>query len=309
MKKLVTIILSIWATSSFAQSTNQAHFSVVQGLSTDGKASKKNDYYFSFNLFSGTINNLNGAEIGSLYNQNNGNMTGFQSSGLVNYTKGTVKGYQTAGLANVAEDVKGVQHAGLSNHAKNVVGVQTSGIINQAKTLKGFQLGLINVAETVEKGGGIGLLNLYKNGYREVELSVSDYQNIGVSFKSGMQHIYTIVNVGYKTTSHPLLSSGLGIGQVYKLKRGLFFKPELIWYNYYQDDFKFNSSSQASHLKVGIMKRMGNFGITLSPSVYYANIPKNLEGTLTKTSKLKPLSQTNKGRFGYGLSLGISWLK
>ncbi|MCP9767224.1 hypothetical protein EGI22_04830 [Lacihabitans sp. LS3-19] len=310
MKKLTTIIFTVWAMNSHAQNEKQAHISVVQGVSTEGKESRNTDYFFSFNLFSGVVHSINGAEIGTLYNQNDGNMMGFQTSGLVNYTKGAVKGYQVAGISNISGNVVGCQNAGISNHAKNVSGIQISGIFNQAKTLRGLQIGLINVAETVEKGGGIGLVNLYKNGgYREVELSVADYQNIGLSFKSGTKRIYSIMNAGYNFTPQALFSTGIGLGQIYQLKRNTFFKPEIIWYNYVTDDFKFSKTTQSAHLKLGFMQKVGNVGITLSPSIYYAGIPKNLEGALTEISELKYFSQTDKGRWGYGLSLGIAILK
>ena len=310
MKKLTTIILTIWAMQAVAQNTKPVHISVVQGVSTDGKESRNNDYSFSFNLFSGTVNSVRGVEIGSLYNQNEGDMTGYQTSGLVNYTKGVVKGYQTAGISNVSGDVVGFQSAGISNHARNVTGVQNAGIYNQAKVLKGLQIGLINVAETVEKGGGIGLVNLYKNGgYREVELSVADYQNIGFSFKSGTRRIYTIVNLGYSFAPKPLLSSGLGLGQLYNLKGNTFLKPELIIYSYTPDDFKFEQSVNATRLKLGLMKRIGNVGITLSPSLYFSRVSTISPEEVSEISVFEPVTIGKIGSWGYGLSFGVSFLK
>lgn len=325
MKKTIIIILSAWATTSVAQNTKPMHISVVQGVSTEGNESKNNDYYFSFNLFSGTVRNIKGVEIGSLYNQNDGDMTGFQASGLLNITKGNVKGYQTAGLTNVSGSVIGFQEAGLSNHAKNVYGVQASGVVNtahyvkgaqlagvynQAKTLKGLQVGLINVADSVERGGGIGLINLYKKGgYREIEVSVADYQNVGLSYKSGTKKLYSILNIGYNYNPETLFSTGFGIGRIVELRRNLFFKPEIIWYNYINDDFNFNTTVNSGHLKVGIMKQVGKLGLTLSPSIYYANTPKGFEGKMARISKIEPFSQTDNSRWGYGVSFGIAFLK
>lgn len=309
MKKAIIFLLSVGAMKGNAQ-TKPVHISVVQGVSTQGKESKDNDYHFSFNLFSGTTNSIKGVEIGSIYNQNNGDMTGFQSSGLINITKGHVKGYQTAGITNVSGSVVGVQNAGISNHAQDVKGIQIAGIFNSAKTLTGYQIGLINVAESVEKGGGIGLVNLYKKGgYREVELSTADYQNVGLSFKSGTKTIYTILNVGYNFTPESLFSTGAGIGKILDLKQNWAFKPEIIWYNYVTDDFNFNTSTHSSHFKFGLMKKIGKIGITLSPSIYYANIPRNLEGSLTKISSIQPFSQTKNGRWGFGIGLGVAFLK
>lgn len=324
MKKAIIIILTALATNVFAQ-TKKVHISVMQGISIQGSGSKDTDYVFSFNLFSGAVRSIKGVEIGSLYNQNEEDMTGFQCSGLINFTKGRVKGYQTAGLSNISGTVIGWQEAGLSNHAKELIGIQTSGIVNiaqyvrglqltgicnKAKTLKGYQIGLINMADSVEKGGGIGLVNLYKKGgYREIEVSAADYQHIGLSFKSGIRALYSIVNIGYNFNPKSLFSIGAGFGRLTQLKNNWFFKPEILWYNYVTDDFSFNTSTHSSHFKLGIMKKVGKMGFTVSPSIYYANIPRNLEGILTEISSIKPFAQAKNGRWGYGLSFGISFLK
>lgn len=325
MKKVIITILSMGIINSYAQTTKPVHISVVQGVSTEGKESKNTDYGFSFNLFSGTANSIKGVEIGSFFNQNEGSMTGLQASGLVNFTKGNVTGFQASGLTNVSGSVLGFQNAGLSNHAKDVQGIQISGIANtaadvkglqitgiynQAKTLKGLQIGLVNKADSVEKGGGIGLINIYKKGgYREFEFSAADFQNAGISFKSGTKTIYSIFNVGYNFNPTSLMSTGFGIGSLRTIGNNLYFKPEIIWYNYITDDFKFNSSTNASHLKLGFMKKVGNIGLSLYPSVYYANIAKDIESKLTEISKIKPMSQTKAGRWGYGIGFGIGFLK
>ncbi len=324
MKKAIIFISIVWAIKSNAQVDKQFHFSVVQSISTDGKASKENDYYASFNLLSGTVKSIEGTEIGTLYNQNMGNMTGFQASGLMNNTKGYVNGYQlaglinfsgnvrgfqNAGLINLAENSQGVQMAGIANTAKKVKGLQLSGIFNRANSLNGYQVGLINVADSVVKGGGIGLLNFYrKGGYRELEISFSDYQNIGLSYKSGVKSLYTIVSVGYNFLEESLYNAGLGIGGTTKLKENWYFKPEIVWYNYITNDLTFNTSTQSTHLKLGIMKKMEKISVSLYPSIYYANIPKGKEGDLTKISPLQPFSSNSKGRYGFGLGIGIGFL-
>lgn len=48
MKKAIIFILIVCAFNSNAQVDKQFHFSVVQSVSTDGKASKEKDYYASF---------------------------------------------------------------------------------------------------------------------------------------------------------------------------------------------------------------------------------------------------------------------
>jgi hypothetical protein len=325
MKKTIIPILSLGVINGYAQTTKPIHFSIIQSVSTEGKESKNTDYYFSINMFSGTVKSIKGVEIGSLYNQNENDMEGFQASGLANLTKGNVMGYQTAGIANISGSVIGLQTSGISNHAKDLVGIQISGIANiankvnglqisgicnKAKTLKGLQIGLINQADNVEKGGGIGMINLYKTGgYREIEITFADYQNIGLSYKSGTKAFYSIVNIGYNIKPTSLLSSGFGIGNLRIIGKNLFFKPEIIWYNYVAEDFKFKNATSSSHLKLGFMKKMGKIGISLYPSVYYANIGKKPEGKFTEISQLKSISQNENGRWGFGLGLGLAFLK
>ena len=217
---------------------------------------------------------------------------------------------QNAGISNHVKNVQGIQISGIANTADDVKGLQITGIYNQAKALKGFQIGLINMADSVEKGGGIGLVNIYKKGgYREIEISAADFQNAGISFKSGTKVIYSIFNMGYNFTPTGLLSTGFGIGSLRTIGNNLYFKPEIILYNYITDNFKFRSSTNTSHLKLGLMKKVGKIGLSLYPSVYYANIAKGLEGELTEISQIKPLSQTKTARWGYGIGFGISFLK
>jgi hypothetical protein len=213
---------------------------------------------------------------------------------------------QSAGLTNFSSNMQGLQLAGILNKAENVKGLQISGIYNRTKRLKGIQVGLINKADTIENSFGIGVLNFYKNGYKEIELTAGDYQNIGVSFRSGTHILYTIINIGYNFGPNQLFSSGVGLGSLRKLKGSFYLKPELVYYYYVFNDLKFKSNIKSTHFKAGLMYRIKNTGITFMPSLYYANIPGNLQNQITKLSFVKELSQTNNSRWGYGLSIGIS---
>jgi hypothetical protein len=129
MKKAITLILPFWVSVTNAQTTPQPfHFSVVQSVGADGIDSKNRDYRFSLYLFSGTVDSIEGVELDTLLNQNEGGMTGFKSSPLIHLTKGTVTGSQTAGLTDVLGDVRGFQNGGLSNHPRNIEGVQAAGL-------------------------------------------------------------------------------------------------------------------------------------------------------------------------------------
>ena len=328
MKLLFLGLFSAATQLLYAQSAPEPrpiHVSLVPSVSTDGRASQTNTYRFSLNLFSGTVGGIRGVELGTIWNQNRGDLVGVQCSGILNRTKGTVTGYQTAGITNVSGSVVGVQEAGISNHAKDVTGLQLAGILNvatdvtgvqiggvmnRAKRLKGLQIGLINVVDSVADGGVIGLINIVrKNGYREIELSTADYQTIGISYKSGVRTLYTILSAGYNVEPRPLVSVGLGIGRVMTLNAHWHLKPELVAYTYLTDRFDTDLSTQATHLRLGVMRTVGKVGFTITPSVYYAAIPRGLEGDLTEISFIRPIAQTRRGRVGGGISLGISLLK
>ncbi len=115
--------------------------------------------------------------------------------------------------------------------------------------------------------------------------------------------------MGYNFLGTPLFSVGAGIGSLTGLGSNWFFKPEIVWYSYLTKDLSFNTATQSSHLRLGIMKRANKLAFTLYPSVYYANIPKGLEGELTKIGEFKPFEQNKHGQFGFGLGLGVALLK
>jgi hypothetical protein len=324
MKYLSFIIVLFVSTNLFSQTVTPLHFSVVHGLSTDGRESKETDYRFSLNLISGRVHSIKGVEMGAIFNQNDGDMTGIQMAGMVNRTHRTVTGYQYAGFSNISGDVYGWQQSGLSNHASNVTGVQITGVVNTAKavkgiqvsgllnkteTLEGVQFGLINIADSVAHGGGIGLINIYKTGgHKELELSAADYQNVGISFKTGTNHFYTLFNVGYNFEPTPLFSAGLGIGAMRPIGAASALKLEIVHLNYITQDFNLRVSTQSTHLKLGYMRTFGQMALNITPSIYYAPIGKDLEGDLTEFSLIEPLFQREKSRWGYGLAVGVSYI-
>jgi hypothetical protein len=140
-------------------------------------------------------------------------------------------------------------------------------------------------------------------------VSFADYQNVGLRHKSGVKSLYSILSVGYNFLEVPLFRAGFGLGSLTGLGSNWFGKPEIIWYNYLTKALSFNTSTQSPHFRLGIMKRTNKLGFTLYPSVYYANIPKGVEGELTRIGEFKPFSHNKHGQFGFGLGLGIAFLK
>lgn len=323
------IVQSIMA-QDLIQKKQDIHFSFIHPINNDGKESKHNSYKFSFNLLTGKTGSIDGVEIGSLINQNTQDVSGLQISGLINHTKNKVNAFQIAGISNISGITNGIQSAGISNTTDNFTGMQTSGILNIAKDFKGIQisglfnkvknlnglqLSLINVADSIEKGGTIGIINIIKKGgYQEFEISASDYQNIGISYKSGGKHIYSIITAGYNFTPKELIHYGLGIGTLVDISPKWKFRPELIWSTYLEKSFKCQSNTNITHLKFGLMTKLNQkMAITIMPSVYTSYKEKNGTTYGYEISKINPFSSNSnasrKIEYGYGIGIGISFLK
>ncbi|MDD5152265.1 MAG: hypothetical protein PHC28_17620, partial [Flavobacterium sp.] len=267
------IVQSTMAQDSI-QKKRSVHLSFIHPINNDGKESKHNSYSFSFNILTGKTGSIDGVEIGGLYNQNTQDVSGVQISGLINHTKNNVNAFQIAGISNISGITKGIQYAGISNITDNFKGMQTSGILNIAKdfsgiqisglfnkvkNLNGLQLSLINVVDSIEKGGAIGIINIIKKGgYQEFEISASDYQNIGISYKSGGKHIYSIITAGYNFTPKELMIYGLGIGTIMDITPKWKFRPELVWSTYSDKSFKNQPNTNATHFKFGLMRKLSN---------------------------------------------------
>jgi hypothetical protein len=344
----ILIPTQILSAQETAPTTNPMQFSIVHGIGTHGIKSRENAYFFSFNLLSGVTGSVKGVEIGSLFNQNTQNMEGVQVAGLLNLTRKSMNGVQIAGLVNVTGNTnsiqlgglanitdttdgvqvggivnvssitKGVQVAGIANVADDVTGIQVAGICNVAKKLNGLQIGLINVVDTVASGLPIGLFNIVKKGaYHELEVSTADYQNIGVAYKFGVPTFYTIFSAGYNIDPERLFVGGFGFGHNHRINSKTSIRPEIISYTYLPrnlngfDDFR---NTQSSHLRVGLVRKLGqHFAISLMPS-FYVSIKESSNGDESgyRTTTFAPLTTYHydwgKVELGAGLSVGISLL-
>lgn len=117
-------------------------FSVIPGVSSQGKMSGQVINNFSFNLFGGYTAGVNGLEIGGLFNLNKKDVRYLQAAGLFNIVGGSVTGLQIGGLQNTGlKNVKGLQASGINNFVKgNINGLQIAGVANiSGGTMNGFQ--------------------------------------------------------------------------------------------------------------------------------------------------------------------------
>ena len=160
-----------------------------------------------------------GAQFAGIFNQ--GCNVPFQAAGIGNIACKT--GAQFAGIVNTAEQAP-FQAAGIVNVAQESV-CQMAGIVNITKKGR-FQLGLINVRDTVD-GVSIGLINIVKKGgILEAGVEAGEFVHTALTFRSGVQRLYSIISVGYNYTQN-FLSVGYGLGTSINLVGNLGMNIEL----------------------------------------------------------------------------------
>ncbi len=332
MKTIFAFLLIFISTSLKAQTLNKSthsNYSIVPSFSRHNIESSTHWYHFSLGLFSERVGGILGLELSGFHNENLESMVGSQLAGLINVARkdatgaqvaglvssaGSIRGSQLSGLYNIAEKTRGAQVAGLVNIASEVTGAQLSGIYNKAGKVRGVQIGLINLADSIDGGATIGLINIVKKGgYRSIEIAGADYMNVGVSFKSGTRKIYSIVSAGYNFTPQSLFVTGLGIGRAIQMNKKSVFSSELVWYSYSDTEFKNLGKTHATHLRLGLLKKISEkIMVSIVPSVY-VSVKDNKDGVYGfKTNSISPFStetnSDNKVEFGLGLGFGLSFL-
>lgn len=206
-QKMQSINLGDWFTERPFQ------FSVVPGLSTQGKMSGQVVNNFSLNLFGGYTGGLKGAEIGSLFNINRKDAIGFQVSGLFNHTGGKQVGFQAAGVSNsVLESHQGFQASGVANYnGKSMHGFQAAGVANfNGAEFQGFQAaGVYNHAGLNASGMQVaGVANFATKNLNGVQVAgVFNYAKHNKGLQIGL--------INYADTS-----DGFSIGLVNIVKKG-----------------------------------------------------------------------------------------
>ncbi|MGZ8557012.1 MAG: STN and carboxypeptidase regulatory-like domain-containing protein [Chitinophagaceae bacterium] len=225
-------------------------FSVIPGVSTQGKLSGQVTNNFSFNLLGGYNAGVNGLEIGGLFNLNKKdtrylqaaglfnivggsvtglqiggiqntslkNVTGLQVAGINNYVKGNITGLQAAGIANISGgEMNGLQAAGVFNYQnRKAHGIQIAGVGNiGGGTVKGLQIaGIFNYAKKL-KGTQIGLINIADTsvGYSIglINIVLKGYHKLSLSTNEVVN-----ANISFKTGSRKLysiLQAGMNAGK------------------------------------------------------------------------------------------------
>lgn len=282
--------------------------------------------------------NLKGAQAGGVINIVRGNYAGTMISGIVNISEGennnpSVKGIkmQLAGVANVhkkdtsniqissvyndAEHVKGTQISAVANFAtQSANGIQLSTLYNYSNTLKGVQFGFVNVADTIKKGVQIGLINIVKNGYRKMELSGNETFYINAAYKTGGDHLYSMVTAGYGQ----FINAGFGLGYTTSVHKKFSANLDLITSAVLSADSKYSVYNGTLYkFQLGVNYKLArHLTLSVGPSLNIFKVEKS--GEAKTYSEISPNSsflygsnnidkaifnQKNKNWFGWHCSL------
>jgi hypothetical protein len=156
-----------------------------------------------------------------------GNMQGAQIGGLFNYTKGNLHGAQVSYAGNI---VHGDMH-----------GVQIGGLFNYARGMHGVQIGLVNISDT-SSGYSIGLVNIVRRGYHKVALYSTDVLPINIAWKTGRRELYSLLIGGINPDkNNRAYSLGYGIGTEILLNKIFSVTAEITGQNFFLGDMKHNT--------------------------------------------------------------------
>jgi len=221
-------------------------------------------------LASGSLGTLRGVQFSGLTSFNKGYMVGMQVSGLANVNTDSVAGVQFAGLVNVTtRNMAGLMASGISNTTVgNFNGAQLSGILNvttqelngvqiglmnYARTINGFQLGLVNIAHSADKGAALGLFTYIRTGYHKFEVESNETFYLNTTFKSGVERLYMIYTIGFKTKGDKAYwAPGFGIGTYFTLSEKLSMNTDLIARQVNEDEWWTKDLNMLNTLKVNV---------------------------------------------------------
>lgn len=169
-----------------------------------------------FNVAGGKTTGVQGA---GFINVAGDTVKGLQGAGFMNIARGFDDGIQAAGFANVAVEGKvNVQASGFINRADEVEGIQAAGFANVAGYVKGVQAaGFINVCDSID-GVPIGFINIVKHGgLRQLEFSASDARYFALTYKMGVDKLYTFYTLGKAMSPSSRWLYGIGLGSRWEL--------------------------------------------------------------------------------------------
>jgi hypothetical protein len=196
--------------------------------------------------------------------------------GFINTTGGGMEGLQMGFVNTAAGGMSGLQLGFVNTAVKSFKGMQF-GFVNTStgSGVSGLQIGFINYADSFEKGLPIGLLSIVRNGgYKAIELGVSEISPFNLSFKIGVEKLYTSFVVSYNPFRDDPFNGGIreqiilgaGLGSIIQLGKAFYLNPEITSHTAISEDFQ--------HY-VGIVPYFGyniisNLSVAAGPSLVWA---------------------------------------
>jgi len=154
-----------------------------------------------------------------IFNISDEETSGAQTAGIFNISSGKMKGVQASGIFNITnEEMKGFQGAGIFNINEGFFdGVQASGIFNSSRGHKGLQASLVNVTEDMD-GLQIGLVNYGKN-VKGVQLGLininNDIQGLPIGLINISSHGLSHINTWQDSTGFTYFGYQVGARNIY----------------------------------------------------------------------------------------------
>lgn len=189
----------------------------------------KNGYGTQIGFVNTTVRSFSGAQIG-----------------FVNTAVKKSTNIQVGFVNTNIDSLKGAQ-IGFVNTSLHKTDAAQIGFINTAKTLKGIQIGFVNLTDSIESGFPLGFLSVVrKGGYHAIELSVSEMYPLNLSYKIGVNKLYTSFIVSYNPAREKNVAFGLGLGSIFPLGKKLHINPEITSQTLFFNNFQQLSSVTAN---------------------------------------------------------------
>ena len=259
------------------------------------------------------LDDVEGIQIAGFLNTTRGSTDGLQLAGFLNIATFYSRGLQLAGFSNISGGTHGAQISGFVNRTGDLEGVQLAGFANRAKEVKGVQVGIVNIADSVSNGTQVGLVNISRNGILSPGLESDDVIPFGFAFRSGQEHFYTILSVGFKQDEYWALGAGVGSRLFFSDKSSAFLNPELRWQNLHKGKIRDMQNNNLVRLNF-------NFGYELSKHLYLTAGPSvnffhtsNLDDNghprinLVNNPTLNERSSGNSYQLWIGYNIGIGF--
>jgi hypothetical protein len=251
---------------------------------------------------------MSGVQLAGVSNIINRKSEGVQVAGVSNTVIDSMLGGQVTGLFNSAKHAFGFQIAGLFNVATQYIeGIQIAGLVNYAKHKNGVQIGIVNISDT-GNGPNLGLININKKGWNEIDVAYSDIQDVLITYKSGSQKWYNIIQAGMNTNArNQFYSLGVGMGFNIHLDKKHLLQTEAIMSNGFAGEWQ-NLSNILSLQTLYKFRFTPHFSIAAGPAfrLMYCDIYASSNGYAQPNYTSFPhftFGSVYKGWLGYQIGL------